>query len=376
VRAIKKTGTVIVKSVVPKEEALGWKQSLLDYIAANKDKVKGSPPEQIVFYELYNAKAQILARTHPAVVNTQLKLLSLWHASDPTTPVSLNTPITYFDRVRVRPPGPSSFVLGPHIDGGSLERWEDPNYRKCFRKILEGKWKEHDPFDVSPRIDANMDLYHAPNQCTVFRPWQSWTSLSTTGPREGTLRLLPFLYHATAYIMLRPFFRPRNGFATSLAPEDWEVDLDGTDFPGSEMGKTQGVNKEGHPHLRIDETMVSLPQVEPGDQVYWHCDLPHAVEAEHTGKGDSSVFYIPAVPLTVGNSAYLRDQLANFMRGAPAPDFPGGEGESTFVGRGIPEDVKTVEGRRVLGLSPYDVTAVSTPGAQYVVEQANKILFK
>ena len=30
-----------------------------------------------------------------------------------------------------------------------------------------------------------------------------------------------------------------------------------------------------------------------------HCDLVHAVEANHRGDLDSSVFYIPAVPLTL-----------------------------------------------------------------------------
>lgn len=72
--------------------------------------------------------------------------------------------MSYFDRLRIRPPGPSTFTLGPHIDGGSIERWEDPGYRACFAKIFEGKnaWKLHDPFDASPRFHANQDLYHAP----------------------------------------------------------------------------------------------------------------------------------------------------------------------------------------------------------------------
>ena len=30
-----------------------------------------------------------------------------------------------------------------------------------------------------------------------------------------------------------------------------------------------------------------------------HCDVVHAVETEHTGAEDSSVLYIPAVPLTL-----------------------------------------------------------------------------
>jgi hypothetical protein len=30
-----------------------------------------------------------------------------------------------------------------------------------------------------------------------------------------------------------------------------------------------------------------------------HCDVVHAVEPLHCGNSDSSVFYIPAVPLTI-----------------------------------------------------------------------------
>ena len=85
------------------------------------------------------------------------------------------------------------------------------------------------------------------------------------------------------------------------------------------MGKTQELNEKTHPHLRLDKTMVSVPKLEPGDQIYCsfvivlevfnflmglhpitgHCDGVHAVEALHGGDNDSSVFYIPAVPLTI-----------------------------------------------------------------------------
>ena len=106
------------------------------------------------------------------------------------------------------------------------------------------------------------------NACSVFRAWQGWTSLSSTGPNEGTLRVLPMLSLSTAYTILRPFFRPKNPDSTSLKFEDWEVDLDGPRFPGSSMGKTQELNERTHPHLRLGRTMVSVPRVEPGDQVY------------------------------------------------------------------------------------------------------------
>jgi len=44
-------------------------------------------------------------------------------------------------------------------------------------------------------------------QCGVFRAFQGWTSLSHTGPNEGTLRVYPYLKEMSAYLMLRPLFR-------------------------------------------------------------------------------------------------------------------------------------------------------------------------
>jgi hypothetical protein len=120
----------------------------------------GFPQDNIQVFEIYNSIAQTLARTHPALITTQRALLDLWHVSDSTTRVSMRTPISYYDRLRMRLPGDRSFSLGPHIDGGSIERWEDPGYRSCWSRILEGRWREHDPFDVSPRINAKQDLYH------------------------------------------------------------------------------------------------------------------------------------------------------------------------------------------------------------------------
>ncbi|THH21281.1 hypothetical protein EW146_g264 [Bondarzewia mesenterica] len=370
IAAIKKTGVVIITGGVPKEEALAWKQSLKTYVADNAERVKGFPPENVQVYEVYNSKAQTLARTHPALIESQLQLLNLWHVSDRSTKISLRTPISYYDRFRIRSPGDSSFVLGPHIDGGSIERWEDPQFRSCFKNIFAGKWTEHDPFDASPRINSNQDLYDAANQCTVFRPWQGWTSLSTTGPSEGTLRVCPMLPLASAYLMLRPFFRPQQG--RSL--RDWVPDLESTAFPGSVMGKTQELNPSLHPHLQLERTMVSAPKVEPGDQIFWHCDVIHAVEGEHTGKNDSSVLYIPAVPLTVHNADYLRDQRNNFIRGLPAPDFPGGEGESQFINRGAFQDIASVEGKRMLGFLPFEVPEDASEAEAQAIAKASELL--
>lgn len=71
----------------------------------------------------------------------------------------------------------------------------------------------------------------------------------------------------------------------------------------------------------------------------------HSVESEHRGSGPSAVLYIPAVPLTPKTIEYVRDQKPFFQSGFPAPDFPGGVGESQFKGRGEEDDILTLEGK-------------------------------
>lgn len=122
---------------------------------------------------------------------------------------------------------------------------------------------------IRPQISLNSLSSPHRNQCTVFRPWQGWTALSHTGAREGTLQVLPLLTLSTAYIMLRPFFALRPGApAHSLAADDWVLDLESTAFPGSTPGRSQEPTAGSHPHLALEKTVVSIPRVEPGDQVY------------------------------------------------------------------------------------------------------------
>ena len=61
--------------------------------------------------------------------------------------------------------------------GGSIERWEDPFFRKCFENILNGNWKDHDPFALEGRLDARSSLYGKPEQSSVFRTFQGWISM-------------------------------------------------------------------------------------------------------------------------------------------------------------------------------------------------------
>ncbi|TIA91080.1 hypothetical protein E3P99_01260 [Wallemia hederae] len=375
IKRIKTTGTCVVQGAVSQDKAASWEHSIKDYIECNADRVKGFPQDDIQVYEFYNSVAQIEARTHPGLIQSQQFMLDLLHASDPHSQISLQTPISYFDRVQLRKPGDESFALGPHIDGGSLERWEDEGYRNCWKSILNGDWKGHDPFDISPRLNANYDLYGAIGGCSVYRPYQGLTAFTPIRSHEGTLRVLPMdLRLSTAYTILRPFFAPKRG-PQHLDFDDWKLDLESSSFPGCAPASTLEMSDLTHPHLQLSRTVTSLPDLNAGDQFYWHSDVIHAVNAKHEGDRESGIFFIPAIPLTVNNAHYLKQQVHTFKQGLPGKDFPQGEGESNMVGRMDPAKILTGSARQLLGLERFSVPQQATPGAKTTVEKANGFLF-
>ena len=201
----------------------------------------------------------------------------------------------------------------------------------------------------------------------MFRLFQGWLSMSATGPGEGTLKVCPLLRHATSYLMLRPFFDTESG----------KLNLDAT-FPNSVPGACQEYNPMTHPDLDLETTMVSMPHVEPGDYVAWHCDTIHAVDKEHRGKEDSSVLYIPACAMTKSNLDFLTRQRMSALRYSPPPDFPGagGDGEIGFKGAVDWERVSE-EGQRAMGLGrcPWEVKQGMSEGERRIIEEGNRALF-
>ena len=59
--------------------------------------------------------------------------------------------------------------------------------------------------------------------------------------------------------------------------------------------------------------------------------------------------YIPAVPYTPQNAAYIAQQKDCFLRGVPPQDFPQWEGEGSFTGRATVEDVRSEAGLKGMG---------------------------
>ena len=72
---------------------------------------------------------------------------------------------------------PPSFMRYYVLLGGMMERWEDPFFRKCFEDILNGNWREHDPFALEGRLNARNSLYGRANQSSIFRTFQGWLAM-------------------------------------------------------------------------------------------------------------------------------------------------------------------------------------------------------
>lgn len=239
----------------------------------------GFPSDNPAVYELYWSPSQVLARAHPNLLRTQAFLMSHWHSADKSAQISTSHPVAYADRLRIRQPGDAGFALGPHIDGGSCERWEEDGYGKggVYKDIFRGEWESYDSWESSCRLPVVSDLYNGAGGCSMFRMFQGWLSMSTTGAGEGTLMVNPLFRKATAYFLLRPLFQPRKPRADTgssfLDSNNWQLESQTTStLQGAVPSNCQELNNRLHPHLELENTMVHVPEVRPGDYVAWHCD--------------------------------------------------------------------------------------------------------
>lgn len=366
IKEIKNRGTLVVRNVIPREIAETYKNDILKYVEANPH-TNGFPEEKKVVYELYWSKPQVKARSHPNMITTLNFMNGLWNAS-PEREICLQQNVSYADRLRVRNAGDDLFSLGPHADGGSLERWEDKEYNECYKCIFEGRWEDYDPYDADHRINAKQDLHDSIGTCSVFRSFQGWLAVSNIAPREGAIQFAPKLKEVTAYYLLRPFF-----------DENDDLNFDAT-LPGAHPGKSMEFNKSTHPDLILEKLMVSIPKVEAGDMVFWHCDTIHAVDPVHEGKTDSSVFYIPSSPLCNANIEYCLYQREAFLKGLVAPDFPGFPseiGEQKHVGRATFDDVIEAGGFDAMKeflLTKIDVKEGYSDGGKKAIQKANNLI--
>ncbi len=343
VAAIHKHGCAIVRGVFAQAQAEAWDRELLEYVRTNdyiersKAKVgldkyfsalKSGRPQ---IYGIYWSRPQIAARQAESMAATRSWLNRLWRWKDGDTAFfDPDVDCSYADRIRQREPGDSTLGLSPHVDGGTVERWLDPGFRHVFREIFNGNWRNFDPWNAEGRIDT----YEIPSPavCRMFRTYQGWTALTEQGPGNGTLQLLP-IANIMAYILLRAL----------------QDDVPDDELCGAEAGRALRLVEQWHAPLL--KALVPVPTVLPGDTVWWHPDVVHAVEDHNRGPRYSSVIYIGSAPDCAKNRAFLDIQKAAFLAGKSSPDFVAEDYEVDFTGRATEADL-TPLGRRQMGFAP------------------------
>jgi translation initiation factor 1 (eIF-1/SUI1) len=339
---IKDRGACVIRGTFDRAQAQAWDNEIATYVEENgldaklanaaEDKYFGtlaSAKPQI--YGIYWSRPQVQARQSEQLTRVRVFLNNLWQAeSEGQRHFDPNVVPVYADRIRRRPPGSASLGLSPHVDGGSVERWLDENFRKVYRHVFSGDWLKYNAFDAAFRPEVRE--LPSPAVCSMFRTFQGWTALTRQGQGDGTLQLIP-IAESMVYVLLRAL--------QDDVPED--------DLCGAAPGRALSINPQYHSLLI--QALSSIPLMEPGDTVFWHSDVVHAVENEHRGKGYSNVMYISSTPGCAKNTAYLAKQAPSFLSGKTPPDFAPDDFEVDFKGRGTEADL-TPLGRSQLGLSP------------------------
>tara|TARA_B100001245_G_C22888277_1_gene427506 strand:+ start:1669 stop:2901 length:1233 start_codon:yes stop_codon:yes gene_type:complete len=325
IRNIEKRGCVIIRDVFDDKIVHEWNKSLEEYINKNNffedqkkkeglDKyfsdLKSSKPQ---IYSLYWSKAQIEIRHSEEMAKVKKWLNNLWiYKHDGKEVFDPNRELIYADRVRRREPGDDSLGLSTHCDAGSFERWTDKAYQKIYNNIFSDNFENYNPFNA--RYRNEIVEFEAPAVAHVFRTFQGWTALTTQGPNDGTLQLIP-IAKGIAYILTRALLN----------------DVPENELCGSKPGRALSINKDYHSlFLR---GLISIPILNPGDTIWWHPDVVHAVEDKHLGRNFSNVVYVGASPYCKKNLDYAKKQTQKFLEGKSPPDFAPEDYEVNYEGR-------------------------------------------
>jgi len=338
---LKRKGCVIVRNVYDRKRAEGWNQEIGEYIEENDyftkarekagldkyfSQLEDSVPQ---IFGLYWSRPQIQARQGEEMATTKRFLNRLWDVNGPMGPeFDPDHDVSYADRTRRRQPGDTTLGLSPHMDAGSFERWLDPAFQAIYGAVFDGHWQDYDPWKAAYRTQTRE--YSSPAVASVFRTFQGWTGLSEQGPNGGTLQLVPSVL-SMPYMLMRAL----------------QDDVADDDLCGAAPGRALGANTDYHGALL--KGLTTIPTVYPGDTVWWHADIIHAVENANQSENWANVIYIGASPECKKNTAYAAGQAKAFLDGRSPPDFAPEDYEVDFAGRATLADL-TALGRRQMGL--------------------------
>ena len=338
---VKKRGCVVIRDVFDDNLITQKNKDLEQYIEENNyyedqkkkadiDKyfsdLKSGKPQ---IFGLYWSKTQVNIRQSNELDHVKKWLNKLWvNKHNDQTIFDPNNELVYADRVRRREPGDATLGLSPHCDAGSVERWIDKGYQSVYENIFADNFKEHDPFNAAYRNEIQEIESAAVSH--VFRTFQGWVALTEQGPGDGTLQLIP-IAKSMAYILTRALMD----------------DVDDNDLCGSKPARALSVNSTYHSLLL--RGLVSIPKMNPGDTVWWHPDVVHAVEDQHLGKGYSNVVYVGSTPYCEKNLVYAKKQSKKFLEGKSPPDFAEEDYEVNYKNRAKISDL-TPLGKKQLTL--------------------------
>ena len=336
-----KRGCVIIRNAFDKKKMEDLNDDLDKYVLENnyfedqKKKIgidkyfsdlKSGKPQ---IFGLYWSKAQSEIRHSKEMETVKKWLNNLWNYNyggknvfDP------NRELVYADRVRRREPGDDTLGLSPHCDAGSIERWTDKAYQKIYNDIFSDNFENFNPYDAKYR-DETIE-FESPAVAHVFRTFQGWTALTEQGPNDGTLQLIPIV-KGMSYVLTRALLD----------------DVPENELCGSKAGKALSINEKYHSLLL--EGLISIPKMNPGDTIWWHPDVVHAVEEKHQGKNYSNVIYVGATPYCKKNIDYIKKQSKKFIEGKSPPDFAPEDYEVNYKGRVKVNDLSELA-KKQLGL--------------------------
>ena len=339
---IKKKGCVVIRNVFEDHQMIKMNSELETYIEENKyyddqrkkadiDKyfsdLKSGKPQ---IFGLYWSKTQVNIRQSSELNKVKKWLNHLWEYKDHNNDLIFdpNNELVYADRVRRREPGDSTLGLSPHCDAGSVERWIDLGYQSVYEKIFADDFENYDPFNAIFR-DTTQEI-ESPAVSHVFRTFQGWVALTEQGPGDGTLQLIP-IAKSMAYILTRALMD----------------DVDETNLCDSKPARALSINNKYHSLLL--KGLVSIPKMNPGDTVWWHPDVVHAVEDLHSGSSYSNVVYVGSTPYCKKNLDYSKKQAKKFLQGKSPPDFAAEDYEINYKNRATIDDLTDL-GKKQLSL--------------------------
>lgn len=338
---LQRRGCVVIRGHFDRAQAQQWDTDIVDYVQANHFFERYAGPADDFFgtlsadasrpeiYPVYWSRAQMEARQDPRMATVQAFLNARWNPrGEGRSWFDPDRDTLYPDRIRRRPPGATSGGLGPHLDPGTLDLWMSEGYQRHFRHLFVGDFAGYDPWDAAYRTEATQ--FPGSTMCSAFRTFQGWTALSPMQRDQGVLHTVP-IPKAMGYLMLRPLL-------DDVAPGD---------LCGVQPDHTFPVDPRWHSVLL--PALSGIPDVQPGDSVWWHCDLIHAVAAVTDQQGWANVMYIPAAPWCAKNAAYAASVRTALREGRSPADFPAEDYEASWPDRFGVEQLNEI-GRRGLGL--------------------------